>query len=51
MKILVSILHGSMFPSRYDNVIKTWGKDIDHIFYSDHEDLEKHTIIQMKKNI
>jgi hypothetical protein len=44
MKILVSILHGSMFPSRYDNVIKTWGKDIDHIFYSDHEDLEKNII-------
>ena len=49
MKILVSILHGSMNPDRYDNVIKTWGKDIDHIFYSDHEDLEKNIIVVSDK--
>jgi len=43
-KILVLILHGSMFQDRYNNVINTWGKDIDHIFYSDHQDIEKNII-------
>ena len=40
-KILYVILHGSMNSSRYFNVKETWGKNVDCLFYSDHEDIEK----------
>jgi hypothetical protein len=43
-KILYVILHGSMNPERYFNVKETWGKDVDCLFYSDHEDAEKNII-------
>ena len=43
-KILYVILHGSTNPDRYFNVKETWGKDVDCIFYSDHEDKEKNII-------
>lgn len=34
-------MHGINCISRYDNVMQTWGKDIDTIFFSDYEDKEK----------
>jgi hypothetical protein len=43
-KILYVLLHGSMNPDRYFNVKKTWGKDVNCLFYSDHEDTEKNII-------
>ena len=43
-KILYCILHGSMNPQRYYNVKETWGKDVDCLFYSDHEDKEKNIV-------
>jgi len=43
-KILYVILHGSMNPSRYFNIKETWGKDVDCLFYSDHEEIEKNII-------
>jgi len=44
MKILYVILHGSMNPERYYNVVNTWGKNVDYLFYSDHEDSDKKII-------
>lgn len=43
-KILYCILHGSMNPDRYFNVKETWGKNVDCLFYSDHEDKEKNIV-------
>jgi hypothetical protein len=40
MKILYCILHTKNQKSRVDNIIKTWGKNNDLIFFSDHEDSE-----------
>lgn len=39
--ILVCILHTHKNSSRYDNIVNTWGKNIDYLFYSDEEDLTK----------
>jgi len=39
-KILFILLHGSMMPDRHNNVMSTWGKDVNILFYSDHEDKE-----------
>jgi len=49
-KILYVLLHGSMNPDRYDNVKETWGKNVDCLFYSDHEDLEKNIIKVSNRN-
>jgi hypothetical protein len=43
-KILYVILHGSIYHDRYFNVKETWGKEVDCLFYSDYEDLEKNII-------
>jgi hypothetical protein len=43
-KILYVILHGSVNKNRYFNVMDTWGKYVDCLFYSDHEDKEKNII-------
>jgi hypothetical protein len=40
-KILYSILHGKSCVERVDNVIGTWGQDVDIVFYSDYDNLEK----------
>jgi hypothetical protein len=45
MKILYVIMHTQNQNERYDNVMNTWGRDVDCIFYSDHEDLNKNIII------
>jgi hypothetical protein len=42
--ILYVVLHGSMYADRYFNVKETWGKSVDCLFYSDHEDSEKNII-------
>jgi hypothetical protein len=39
--ILVCILHTEKNNSRYNNISNTWGKYIDHLFYSDNQDLDK----------
>jgi hypothetical protein len=44
MKILYVIMHTQNQSDRYDNVMNTWGKDVDCIFYSDHEDLDRNII-------
>lgn len=33
-----------MNPQRYTNVVDTWGKNVDFLFYSDHEDIDKKII-------
>lgn len=43
-------MHGINCKDRYKNVVETWGKDIDYIFYSDYED-EKKKIIKTSNNI
>lgn len=42
--ILYVILHTQHHPQRFKWVTQTWGKDIDYIFISDHEDLQKNII-------
>lgn len=37
-KILYVILHGSVYKHRYDNVMNTWGKNKDVLFYADYND-------------
>lgn len=37
-------MHTQNQSGRYDNVMNTWGGDVDCIFYSDHEDLNKNII-------
>ena len=44
MKILYVIMHTQNQNERYDNVMNTWGGDVDCIFYSDHEDFDKNII-------
>jgi hypothetical protein len=44
MKILYLILHTKKYENNYKNVISTWGKDVDFLFYSDHEDKGKNII-------
>lgn len=44
MKILYLILHTKKYETNYYNVINTWAKDVDFLFYSDHEDKEKNII-------
>jgi hypothetical protein len=41
MNILYAVLHGQSSSNRYENIIETWGKNKNIIFYSDHEDLDK----------
>lgn len=43
-KILYVIIHGSMHPDRYDNIMDTWGKNVDTIWYSNHNDPTKNII-------
>ncbi len=44
MKILYLILHTKKYENNYKNVISTWGRDVDFLFYSDHEDKGKNII-------
>ena len=37
-------MHTQNQNERYDNVMNTWGGDVDCIFYSDHEDFDKNII-------
>ena len=39
--ILFLILHGSVHKERVENVKKTWGENIDLLFYGDIEDIDK----------
>lgn len=48
-KILYVVLHGVVNKNRYDNVMSTWGKNKDLIFYSDYEDIDKN-IIKVSEN-
>jgi hypothetical protein len=43
-KVLYVILHGSINPQRYYNVKESWGKNVDCLFYSDHNDVDKNII-------
>jgi hypothetical protein len=43
-KILYVVLHGSANSHRYHHVMNTWGKNVDVLFYSDSEDLDKKII-------
>lgn len=40
-KILYFLLHGEACKHRVRNILETWGKESDVIFYSDYEDLDK----------
>lgn len=44
LKAVVFVLTTENYPQRINNIIETWGKDIDTVFYSDHEDTEKNII-------
>jgi len=39
MNILALILHSQKSSQRFENISKTWGQDIDFLFYSDHSSL------------
>lgn len=41
MNILYVILHGINSKHRYENLVETWGKNKNIIFYSDYEDINK----------
>jgi len=43
-KVLYVLLHGSINPQRYYNVKESWGKNVDCLFYSDHNDVDKNII-------
>lgn len=43
-KILYVILHGSINKERFNNVKETWGNNVDTLFYSDYEELDKNII-------
>lgn len=43
-KILYVILHGSVYKHRYGNVMNTWGKNKDVLFYADYEDYNKNIV-------
>ena len=43
-KILCCILHTEKHPEQWEAIEKTWGAEIDHIYYSDHEDVSKKII-------
>ena len=44
INILYCVLHGSVHPDRYNNVINSWGKDQNLLFYSDTEDPDKNIV-------
>jgi len=44
INILYCVLHGSVHPDRYNNVINSWGKDQNLLFYSDTEDPNKNIV-------
>ena len=43
-KILYVILHTCTRPDRCNGIVNRWGKDVDYLFYSDCEDIEKKII-------
>lgn len=43
-KILCCILHTENQPERYKAIEQTWGKRIDHMYYSDHDDPDKNIV-------
>jgi hypothetical protein len=43
-KILCCILHTEKQPEQYEAIEKTWGSRIDHMYYSDHEDVSKNIV-------
>lgn len=43
-KVLYVILHTQHQPERFDWIVRTWAKDVDYIFTSDHEDLQNNII-------
>jgi|694.fasta_scaffold06402_21 hypothetical protein len=47
-KILFCVLHGSCYRQRAQNILNTWGKSIDIIFYADYED-EKNKVIKVSE--
>lgn len=40
-KILYYLLHGKSCVDRVDNILNSWGKNVDVVFYSDYENLNK----------
>lgn len=44
MKILFLILTTEKYKDRQDNILKTWGKDVDILFYSEHTDMCRNVV-------
>ena len=44
MKLLISIMSSRNNTRRQENILDTWGKEVDIMFYSDHLDEEKNII-------
>ena len=49
-KILYVILHGSINKERFYNIKETWGSNVDTLFYSDYEELDKNIIKVSNRN-
>jgi hypothetical protein len=49
-KILCCILHTKNQPERYEAIEQTWGKRIDHMYYSDHSDRAKNILKVSEQN-
>jgi hypothetical protein len=43
-KILYVVMHSIVNKNRYDNVMNTWGKNKDVLFYADYDDADKNVI-------
>lgn len=48
MRILYLVIHTQKQPDRYQSIMETWGKNVDILFYSDHEELPN--IIKVSNN-
>lgn len=49
-KIAYILSHSEVQQDRYFNVMETWGKDVDCLFYSDHSDKNYSNIIKVSDN-
>ena len=48
-KVLYVILHTQNQADRYNNIVSTWGRNVDYVFISDHEDI-KNNIVKASEN-
>ena len=44
MNILYCVIHTKNHEHRMNNILETWGKNVDVLFYSDHEDIKNNVV-------